>query len=184
MKNNIEPLIRRHLDLHERLLWSGQPYQGLFFRKSERLFILFSYIWGIGVMYWEYAVITQSYDRFYILWGIPLVLVGLYMMCARFFIDAAKRKYTYYGMTNIRIIIISTLFKKRVTRLPLKTLLNVTYNLEKGSSIGTVVFGDITNSWLGDIYWFGKPSPPPTFERIDNAEHVYNLIRETQKNVQ
>ena len=46
----------------------------------------------------------------------PFVLVGLYMIFGRFFIDAAQRNRTWYGITNRRLIIAKSLFNRSISR--------------------------------------------------------------------
>ncbi|MDY0091675.1 MAG: hypothetical protein RBT80_03145 [Candidatus Vecturithrix sp.] len=107
MKKDIYSMIAMELDNNELLLWAGQPKQGIFFRKSDIVFTVVSYLWGGGWIYWEYHVMTQPYSLWYKLWGIPFMFVGFYLMFGRFWVDAFKRKYTYYGLTDKRILIIS-----------------------------------------------------------------------------
>ncbi len=60
MREQIYSFIAMELDSDEHLLWAGQPKQGIFFRKSEIMVTIASYLWGGGWIYWEYYVITHS----------------------------------------------------------------------------------------------------------------------------
>ena len=49
------------------------------------------------------------------LWGIPFLVVGFYISIGRFFLDARARAQRFYGVTNLRIIIIDGISVRRVT---------------------------------------------------------------------
>lgn len=136
---DIEQSLRPELAPGERLLWSGQPAQGIRLRVADALLIPFSLLWGGFAIYWEVSVLSMEAPGFFALWGIPFVLVGLYIIFGRFLTDAAVRKRTYYGLTNRRILIVSGLFSRTVRSLELRTLPEI--NLRDGGATGTITFG-------------------------------------------
>jgi hypothetical protein len=69
------------------------------------------------------SVLTHEAPGIFALWGIPLVLVGLYLIVGRFFVDALQRARTYCALTNERAIIVSGLLGQKVKSLPLRTVL-------------------------------------------------------------
>lgn len=166
---------------NERLLWSGQPRQGVFLRASDAYTIPFSLMWCGFAIFWETSVIYSNAPFFFRLWGIPFVLVGLYMVVGRFFVDAKQRGKTYYGVTNERIIIVSGIFNKQVKSLNLPTLTDISLD-EKSDASGNITFGlsNSTSQW--NNFPFSRRNQPevPSFESIQNAKKVYEIIRNAQ----
>ena len=173
----VEDVIKKELREDEELLWCAQPKQGIVIRGSDYFMIPFSFMWGGFAIFWEVGVITTGAPFFFALFGVPFVLVGLYIMFGRFLVDEQLRKKTYYGITNKRIIIISGLFDRRIKSLDPKLITDLSVS-EKSDGKGTIFFGQ-RNPWN----WFdGMPMPGmkqyniPKFELIANARDVYDLI--------
>lgn len=175
--------IRRELSAQERVLWSGRPRRGIVLRPSDVFMIPFSLLWGGFAIFWEFSVINSGAPFFFMLWGIPFILVGLYMIFGRFFVDAKQRERTFYGLTDQRVVVVSGLTSRKVKSLSLRTLTDVTLT-EKSDRSGTISFGP-TNpmaSWWGGTAWPGAPQAAPSFEMIPDAKRVYEQIREAQSN--
>ena len=161
----------------ERLVWSGRPQQGLMLRPSDALFIPFSLMWGGFAFFWEYSVLNSKAPVFMALWGIPFVLVGIYLIVGRFFVDAQQRTKTWYGITDERALIVSGLFSKQVKSLPLATLTELTLS-ERADGSGTITFGPAANSWMASGGWPGmREKVSPCFEAIERARQVYQMLR-------
>jgi Bacterial PH domain len=178
------PLVQHQLTSDERLLWSGQPRKGLTLRASDALAIPFSLMWGGFAIFWEYSVATTGTPFFFKLWGVPFVLVGLYMIVGRFFYDAQARAKTYYAVTDSRILIISGIFSQQIKSLSLNTLADISL-AEGAGGEGTITFGNgqsngspfgRSRSWPGSQRY-----SPPCFELIPRAKSVYDLIREAKQ---
>lgn len=117
------------------------------------------------------------------LWGIPFVLVGLYMMVGRFFVDAIQRSKTYYGVTNERVIIVSGLLNRKIRSINLRTLTDISLD-EKSDGSGTITFGAMNPAswWSTDMSFQVRGQPfLPSFELIPEAKKVYEIIREVQR---
>ena len=119
---------------------------------------------------------------FFRLWGIPFVLVGLYMVAGRFFVDSFQSSKTLYGVTNERILIVSGISNRNVKSLNLRTLTDITLS-EKPSGIGTITFGPtVSANWQKNFPFSRRVEPDyPLFEAIPNAKNVYEIIRQAQK---
>jgi hypothetical protein len=138
--NKLLPEIQRELSSKERLLWSGQPRQGIALKSSDVMAIPFSLMWGGFAIFWESSVIDSNAPFFFMLWGIPFVLVGLYMIIGRFFFDASTRRNTFYGVSNERVLIVSGIFNRQIKSLNLRTLTDLSLT-EGREGEGTISFG-------------------------------------------
>ena len=122
----VESLISGELSSSERLLWSGRPKQGVALRRADAIMIPFSLMWGGFAFFWEYSVLSMGKAPiFFALWGIPFVLMGIYIIAGRFFVDAKQREKTIYAVTTERIIIVSGIMSRKVKSLNLRTLSDV-----------------------------------------------------------
>jgi len=179
---NAEREVARELGSGERLLWSGVPPQGVLLRGSDVLFIPFSLLWGGFAIFWEAAVLRSKAPAFFSIWGIPFVLVGLYLIAGRFFVDAKERSRRAYGVTDRRIIIVSGVFSRSVKSLALKTVTDLTL-VERTDGTGTISFGPShpMARWFGGASWPGAEGySSPCFESIPRAKSVYETIRQVQ----
>lgn len=178
-KNQIEP----ELSAKERLLWSGHPQSGIVFRTSDVLLIPFSLLWGGFAITWEVIAIATGAPFFFCLFGIPFVMIGLYLIFGRFFADAHQRSKTFYGITNERVIIISGLFSRSIKSLNIEMLSDISLT-EKGDKSGTITLGPNSpwHDWFGGASWPGVGKQcAPMLELIDDARTVYEIIRDAQR---
>ena len=175
--------ISRHLESGEALKWAGLPRQGLLLRGSDAFLIPFSLMWGGFAVFWESRVVTSGAPFFFMLWGIPFVLVGLYITVGRFFVDARQRARTFYGLTDKRIVIVSGLVSQSVNSILLKSLSDVTLK-ERSDRSGTITFGrpHPMASWASGMQWPGMGQyQPPAFEMIPDAKAVHDQVLEAQR---
>src|SRR5262245_25267621 len=94
--------LQPELGPREKLLWAGRPRQGVFLRPADALLIPFSLLWAGFAVFWESMVVRTPAPWFFVLWGIPFVAIGCYLVVGRFYVDARQRGRTYYGVTNER----------------------------------------------------------------------------------
>jgi hypothetical protein len=147
--------------------------------------IPFSLLWGGFAIFWEASVLRTSgpNSAFMSIWGIPFVLMGLYMIVGRFFVDAHIRGKTFYGLSNRRAIIISGLFCKTTHSLPLRALTDVSLQ-ERSDRSGTILLGRPQQyfSWNIGMRWPGMSQySTPAFEMIPNAKAVHDQLLEAQR---
>jgi hypothetical protein len=189
MNYDTQMIIQKELDSGERLLWAGTPKQGVIFRGSDIFMVPFSLLWGGFAIFWEIMVLQIPSEKagavsiVFPLFGIPFVLIGLYLIFGRFIYDSKKRAKTFYGLTDQRAIIVSGLFSRGVKSLNLKTMSDVSLS-EKANGYGSIVFGQ-ENQMMSMFMGGGFPgmggSTTPKFELIENAKQVYNQLRAQQK---
>lgn len=185
MWNDPTQAVRAQLEAGEQLIWSGQPRQGLVLRSSDAFMIPFSLLWGGFAIFWEATVIWSGAPIFFMLWGVPFVLVGLHLIFGRFFTDSRQRANTFYGLTNDRIIITSGKRGKKVQSLSLSTLGDISLE-ERSDGSGTITFGmhNPLGRWGNIAAWPGAGAnrqAQPSFEMIPQAKKVYELIRSAQR---
>jgi hypothetical protein len=184
--------IASELSSGERLLWAGRPRQGVYFRPADAVMIPFSLLWGGFAIFWEFMAVTAvSSPRsgahphpaplVFPLFGIPFVLIGLYLIVGRFFFDSRQRRKTVYGLSDQRVIIKSGSFGAAVKSISLRTISELSFS-EDSAGRGTIIFGPSrplgvysNPSWPGA----GQYSPP-SFESIEEGRRVYELIRSAQ----
>ena len=176
-----EQVIGELLSGDERLLWTGRPKQGVLLRPADALAIPFSLIWSAFIVFWEIGVSKGNGNLFMQLWGIPFILVGVYMLVGRFVVDTWQRSRTTYGLTSQRAIIVSELLRRSIKSLNLRTLADVSLD-ERSDGTGTISFGSTADRWP----YRGLQMPGmsgglvPTFELIPNARMVFDQIRRAQ----
>ena len=179
MDVGIDRELRTELRSDERLLWSGKPWQGVGLSRADIFMIPFSVMWGGVAAFWEVTAIRQGPPLF-ALWGIPFVLLGLYLMIGRFFWDSYRRTRTFYGLSDQRILIINEALGRKVQSLSLTGLPQVALVVAKGRA-GTLSFGTSNlPSWFAG--WPGVASQlPPRFEGIENVREVQERIFRAQQ---
>ncbi len=185
MENELQAVIQEELTSGERLIWTGRPKQGVIFRSHDLFFIPFSLLWCGFAIFWETMAILMNVNDIGIIgiifpiFGLPFVLVGLYLVFGRFFYDAKKRRNTFYGLTDKRIIIITDVFCKIIKTIELKTLTEISIKAKKDGS-GTICFGNI--DLLYSMFLMSRfPAPDtstPRLDMIENVREVYNMIRD------
>lgn len=175
--------LERELSVSEQILWSGQPKHGLRLRAADAFMIPFSLLWAGFAVFWESGVISSGAPLLFILWGIPFLCIGVYITVGRFFVDAALRAKTWYGVTTERILIITGLFNRTVKSLPLRTLPELALEQRRDGS-GTITFGSSIPfaNWYRGFAWPGmEQRMSPAFEMIADAKAVYEIIRQAQR---
>jgi hypothetical protein len=106
------------------------------------LMIPFTVLWCGFAIFWEWSAVSSRAPLFFALWGVPFVLVGLYMVAGRFLVAARDADRTWYALTDRRIMISGGAFRPRYTELDLVSLPAPELD-EGGRGIGTITFGPV-----------------------------------------
>jgi len=153
----------------ERVLWEGMPAQGIHLNPEDGITIPFSLVWCGFAIFWEISTFSMGAPTFFSLWGIPFVLVGLYLVFGRFLHAARKAKHTGYAVTNQRVVIIE---RGGVTSIPVDRIPSLEIRTHRNGS-GTIYFEP--QSYYrrnGKRYANSRKA----FLHIENAGEVYRLI--------
>ena len=168
-------------------MWQGQPLQGFRLQPGDAFAIPFSILWLLAVAGIGALILTDNgaeVDPFaYVV--IPVFLgVGLFMAFGRFLIDIRGRAKTHYLLTNRRAIIVKAAWRE------VRRTVNLASTPEIGlrkmrSGRGSIMFGNpspfygmLPASWPGASQFL-----PPSFDIIDDAEKVYQLALDAQRDV-
>ena len=81
---------------------------------------------------------AHSAPSFFVLWGIPFVLYGQYMIWGRFIVDGWLKRRTFYAVTNRRVLLFQEGWKPKRRLIFLESLPEIS---REGTTIGTL--------WLG-----------------------------------
>ena len=182
---NINERIRPFLLAGERIVWSGQPQQGLALSGKDALLIPFSLLWGGFAIFWNAMVRTMhpdgpGPDLFFRLWGLPFLVAGLYIMVGRFWHDAAIRKRLVYAVTNERVLVVRGWNPAKLISLDIRRLPRLELTEHRDGS-GTIAFegGSMFsgNAMNGMGWWVPALSGSAQFFRIADPRKVYETIQ-------
>ena len=155
----------------EMIEWVAQPKQGILLRKNDGCLIPFSLVWGGFAIIWElFAILNQ--EIFFMLFGIPFVILGLYIMFFRFIHDLINRKKTIYALSNHRLLLkkgdqLQSFFYQGIRKTKL-------IKYKKGS--GSILLNEAVENTNT-----GFNIPKLSLDQIEDAEQVYNLINKRIK---
>jgi hypothetical protein len=177
-------LLRPHLFPAERILWSGEPKQGVALSGRDALLIPFSLAWGGFALFWNFGVWSSSstgegMDWFFRLWGLPFLIVGVYLIIGRFIHDAALRKTVVYGVTDQRVVLMGGLVWTKFSSLDIRRLPKLELT-EHRDGTGTIDFeggGSMPRHGVGWNELTPALGGEKRFFRISNARDVYQMIR-------
>jgi hypothetical protein len=174
----------------EIVIWTGQPSTDVIFHVRDLYLIPFSLLWGGFAIFWELSVfgywgfpqetVRHPISWFFLLWGIPFVIVGQYMIWGRFLFDWWRKKRTFYAVTDKRLLIVEEVCGRKLTSVRL------TENTFLGKSTrrdgkGTLRFGIPQATWNSWSYWgIFETDRRPSFRDIDEVERVYSIISGSQ----
>jgi hypothetical protein len=182
--NSASQAFQPYLLTGERILWTGQPKQGFALRPADSFLIPFSLLWAGFALVWNIAVWTfpssgEQPDLLFKLFGLPFLIIGIYMIVGRFIHDAAIRKAIRYAVTDQRALFLrrSKFSSLELSRLPKLEL------TEGRDGSGTIAFQNepslFNYAQSGAMsLWVPSLSAASQFFKIENPRHVYQLIRD------
>lgn len=112
-----------YLDAGEKLIWQGAPATGLRFSGSGLVLSFFGVFFLGFAVFWVTLAFSMGggsgMERVFPLFGLPFVLIGLWLVAGHWFFDAYKRQRARYALTNKRAMIARTLFGRRMESYPI-----------------------------------------------------------------
>ena len=175
----------------ETVLWSAQPDRKIVFHSQDRYLIPFSFLWGGFAIFWEASVtgfggtfhrnVSDPTNWFFVLWGVPFVVTGQYMVWGRFIYDWWKKQKTFYAITNKRILILTTVRGRNLVSLQLSSA-DMIDKTERPDGKGTLLFGMPIISYKSrQSFSFDGSDGRPSFRDIPDVRQTYNLITGLQQ---
>jgi len=167
----------------ESFVWAGQPEPSVIFHKEDAYLIPFSFLWGGFAIFWEGSVaglwgVRDNHHQwtFGILWGIPFVLIGQYIIWGRFLYAGWLKGRTHYAVTNRRVIVVQEGWKRQMASAYLDSLPTL---IKEGGSrgIGTLRFGPPYLTSPRNRAWNSLAmGGAPVFVDIEDVDSVYKLV--------
>lgn len=166
----------------EEVLWCGQPNTKKLFNKQDLYFVPFSIFWCGFAIFWT---VTAAMDGgLFAVFGIPFVLVGLYITVGRFFVKNRQKRNTIYLLTDKRVITIvkGANGKENIKVADILSVANVSKS-SNSKGIGTIIFGQklmaaYSNSGIEMMSSINDGSV--AFYDIDDCDTVYKLFNEAK----
>lgn len=130
--------INTYLDADEDVLWYDKPVKKIVFTSADIFTTLFGVVWLSFSVFW---IIEASYSTFEIFpfFGIPFVLIGLYLLFFRHVVSLVKRKDMIYVLTNRRAMIVHTGKRQYVQEYRYENISNVQMRCDD-NDIGSIFF--------------------------------------------
>lgn len=170
----------------ESIYWAGMPKPGVMFHSDDWLTIPFSLMWTGFCVFWEFGALgfwgntsrPGEKNVFMVLWGIPFLIIGNYLVWGRFLVDAWLKRRTYYAVTDRRVLVLQEGWKKKTSSIFLEAIPQIQ---REGTTTGTLWFGtkypviaprgrktrDLSRFSIGDV---------PVFADIEEVDSVYRLV--------
>ncbi|MHB1278555.1 MAG: hypothetical protein ACYC1Q_09155 [Bacteroidia bacterium] len=146
--DDAKQLFKDQLSGKEQILWASVPLQGLRLRKSDKYMIPFSLLWCATVVIWEWFALGMGELGTTMAWfGVPFMLIGLYLLVGRFYMDAFIRRNTFYALTSKKILVKTGRWNSSVDQFLLKSIKRITVEQGKGES-GTLRCYDERNALI------------------------------------
>jgi hypothetical protein len=171
----------------ERVVWDGSPLRHRVFRRTDILLVPFSLIWCGFAMFWESSMLSTGAPGVFALWGVPFVLVGLYLVAGRFIVRVVSLRHTRYTITDRRVLVHSgwsggKLNTEYLNSLPPPVI------IEEPDGSGSLAFGrfpGVADPFTGGRRqgwraWSSEPSLTPVLWDIPDIRRVRDFVAQAQ----
>ncbi|MBV9463725.1 MAG: hypothetical protein JO317_05800 [Verrucomicrobiae bacterium] len=180
-RERLEP----YLEPKEKLLWAGAPKRGMIWSTSDWYLYPLHFAFFVVVLLGEILALqipasTGWIAIFVPVLGLPVAVLGFYVAVGRFFLDARRRRFTTYGLTNSRVLILVGRDHPSLSSQSLSNLPGLSVQ-ENADGSGTIYF--VTPA-LGSLLAFLPRrlvgSPAYSLEAVPDARAVYLVIQRAQ----
>ncbi|GDX48460.1 MAG: hypothetical protein KJS45_06585 [Bacteroidetes bacterium] len=165
------------LQENERILWRGNPKQGILVRDLDILAIPMSImLFGFSVIL-DFAILHFKASYAFLSLAFLLNVMFLYLGVFRFILNARRRRNQEYAITNKRIIVSQKTNKSVAFKtLPFRNIEGLDLTLEK-DGFGFITFGNINPvlPWLFGGYVLNGDKLYG-LDLVPDAQHVFDLI--------
>jgi hypothetical protein len=174
--------LQAYLVAGERLLWAGRPRRGFSFSLSDLGVLVFGLVFLGFACFWTYGSYAMAGDIWFSAFGIPFILVGLYLVFGWPMARMVGRNGSLYGVTDQRIL---RLRAGRLAAMTLEALPPLSIE-EMADGTGTIHFSETITSeregFDGPETWYQLIHGIVTsFDRIENARFVFELIQKEKQ---
>ncbi len=164
------------LDEGEKILWQGRPDTRIHVKPSNIFVVLFGLGFAGFALFW--MVMAAAAGGGFWVFGLLHFAVGLALALAPIFWGPYKRRRTWYTLTNRRAFI--------ATDLPLRGKQLKSYPITEETVLDYAPGPPATIHFETETHRTSKGrnvQVPIGFERIDNGDKVYRLMRDIQRDV-
>ncbi len=178
----------------ETVVWAGRPDTSVVFHREDILLVPFSLLWGGFAIFWERTAMgmhtraAHPAPWFFMLWGIPFVIIGQYIIWGRFLVTAWKKARTFYAVTDRRVRRVLVVQKAWGRRTSSANLGDLPTLMKDGASkgVGTLHFAPATSAWAGRGTdwgaWDGMSiDEVPIFRDVQHVDELYQLVADRCK---
>ena len=168
----------------ETLLWSGRPDPSKHLGGVDLVLVPFSLFWGGFAILWQVGALRQGPVSL-ALFGVPFVVIGLYLIVGRFVVKARQKRRTVYGLTRGRALVAtgsSSLREAPVQRTP------IDQRRSRDGRHVTVTFGGTSSGWAAGTSYantglelFGTSSGPLGFYDVSDVTGLETALRGVQR---
>jgi hypothetical protein len=160
----------------ERILWTGRPDPRRLFSTADVFYVPFSLLRGGFALFWEGAVIASGAQWLFVLWGLPFVIAGQYLIWGRLIYRRWARSRTTYSVTTRRAIVL----RGRSIQSVFRNQLPGTHLSVRRDGGGTIEFGSMPfryRSYVDTGFdWLYGHARPVAFYDIPDVNNVYRLV--------
>lgn len=179
----VPDIILAEIGGNEQLLWSGRPRQGFILRGEDIFAVPFSVVWLESIVRGATSLPESDAQIYFVLFFVPFILLGIYAVIGRFFVDARWSANTFYAVTSQRIIIVSGFIRRRVKSIDLKTLSSSFLSIRSHGD-GVITFGS-QNKFAALFWGFRWPDADEgiglRFDLVPQGREVYQMIQKAQE---